>query len=62
MSGMRLRGVEFNENAALKTKRGELIFLAVQMDLRLSVPKLLLIDTIVPEVVLTDLRVFDKVR
>jgi signal transduction histidine kinase/DNA-binding response OmpR family regulator/streptogramin lyase len=54
-----LQGREFNENAALKTKRGELIFGGAN-GFNIIDPEAISHNTIVPEVVLTDLRVFDK--
>jgi signal transduction histidine kinase/ligand-binding sensor domain-containing protein/DNA-binding response OmpR family regulator len=54
-----LQGREFNENAALKTKRGELIFGGAN-GFNIISPEAIAHNTIVPEVVLTDLRVFDK--
>ena len=54
-----LQGREFNENAALKTKRGELIFGGAN-GFNIISPEAISHNTIVPEVVLTDLRVFDK--
>ncbi|WP_243751570.1 two-component regulator propeller domain-containing protein [Niastella caeni] len=54
-----LQGREFNENAALKTKRGELIFGGAN-GFNIINPEAIAHNTIVPDVVLTDLRVFDK--
>ncbi|OQP61463.1 hybrid sensor histidine kinase/response regulator [Niastella vici] len=54
-----LQGREFNENAALKTRRGELIFGGAN-GFNIINPDAISHNTIVPEVVLTDLRVFDK--
>lgn len=54
-----LQGREFNENAALKTKQGELIFGGAN-GFNIISPEAVAHNTIVPEVVLTDLRVFDK--
>lgn len=54
-----LQGREFNENAALKTKQGELIFGGAN-GFNIISPEAIAHNTIVPEVVLTDLRVFDK--
>lgn len=54
-----LQGREFNENAALKTRRGELIFGGAN-GFNIISPDAISHNTIVPEVVLTDLRVFDK--
>lgn len=54
-----LQGREFNENAALKTKRGELIFGGAN-GFNIINPEAIAHNTIVPEVVLTGLRVFDK--
>ncbi|WP_205509015.1 hybrid sensor histidine kinase/response regulator transcription factor [Longitalea arenae] len=54
-----LQGREFNENAALKTKRGEVIFGGAN-GFNLINPESIAHNTVVPEVVLTDLRVFDK--
>src|SRR5213075_948057 len=54
-----LQGREFNENAALKTKRGELVFGGAN-GFNIINPEAMSHNTIVPEVVLTDLRVFDK--
>jgi signal transduction histidine kinase/ligand-binding sensor domain-containing protein/DNA-binding response OmpR family regulator len=54
-----LQGREFNENAALKTKGGELIFGGAN-GFNIINPEAISHNTIVPEVVLTDLRVFDK--
>lgn len=54
-----LQGREFNENAALKTKRGELIFGGAN-GFNIISPDAISHNTVVPEVVLTDLRVFDK--
>ena len=54
-----LQGREFNENAALKTKRGELIFGGAN-GFNIIDPKMIAHNTVVPDVVLTDLRVFDK--
>ena len=54
-----LQGREFNENAALKTKQGELIFGGAN-GFNIINPDAISHNTIVPEVVLTDLRVFDK--
>lgn len=54
-----LQGRAFNENAALKTKQGELIFGGAN-GFNIISPEAIAHNTIVPEVVLTDLRVFDK--
>jgi signal transduction histidine kinase/ligand-binding sensor domain-containing protein/DNA-binding response OmpR family regulator len=54
-----LQGREFNENAALKTKQGELIFGGAN-GFNIISPEAISHNTVVPEVVLTDLRVFDK--
>jgi len=54
-----LQGREFNENAAWKTRRGELIFGGAN-GFNIINPLAISHNTIVPEVVLTDLRVFDK--
>jgi signal transduction histidine kinase/ligand-binding sensor domain-containing protein/DNA-binding response OmpR family regulator len=54
-----LQGREFNENAALKTKKGELIFGGAN-GFNIISPEAIAHNAIVPEVVLTDLRVFDK--
>jgi signal transduction histidine kinase/ligand-binding sensor domain-containing protein/DNA-binding response OmpR family regulator len=54
-----LQGREFNENAALKTKQGELIFGGAN-GFNIISPEAIAHNTIVPDVVLTDLRVFDK--
>lgn len=54
-----LQGREFNENAALKTKRGELIFGGAN-GFNIINPEAISHNTIMPDVVLTDLRVFDK--
>ncbi|HEY1199857.1 MAG TPA: ATP-binding protein, partial [Niastella sp.] len=54
-----LQGREFNENAALKTKQGELIFGGAN-GFNIISPEAIAHNTIVPEVVLTDLRVFDR--
>ncbi len=54
-----LQGREFNENAALENKQGELIFGGAN-GFNIISPEAIAHNTIVPEVVLTDLRVFDK--
>lgn len=54
-----LQGREFNENAALKTKRGELIFGGAN-GFNIISPEAISHNAIMPDVVLTDLRVFDK--
>jgi signal transduction histidine kinase/ligand-binding sensor domain-containing protein/DNA-binding response OmpR family regulator len=54
-----LQGRAFNENAALKTKDGELIFGGAN-GFNIISPEAIAHNTIVPDVVLTDLRVFDK--
>ncbi|WP_207514476.1 hybrid sensor histidine kinase/response regulator transcription factor [Longitalea luteola] len=54
-----LQGREFNENAALKTKRGELIFGGAN-GFNIISPETIAHNAVVPEVVLTGLRVFDK--
>jgi signal transduction histidine kinase/ligand-binding sensor domain-containing protein/DNA-binding response OmpR family regulator len=54
-----LQGREFNENAALKTKRGELIFGGAN-GFNIISPETISHNTVMPEVVLTNLRVFDK--
>ncbi|OQP53679.1 hybrid sensor histidine kinase/response regulator [Niastella populi] len=54
-----LQGREFNENAALKTSRGELIFGGAN-GFNIISPQSIAHNTTIPEVVLTDLRVFDK--
>jgi len=54
-----LQGREFNENAAWKTRRGELIFGGAN-GFNIINPLAVSHNTIVPEVVLTDLHVFDK--
>ncbi len=54
-----LQGREFNENAALKTQRGEMIFGGAN-GFNIISPEAISHNTIVPDVVLTDLRVFDK--
>lgn len=54
-----LQGREFNENAALKTKQGELIFGGANGFNSIH-PSAIAHNTIVPDVVLTGLRVFDK--
>jgi signal transduction histidine kinase/ligand-binding sensor domain-containing protein/DNA-binding response OmpR family regulator len=54
-----LQGREFNENAALKTRRGELIFGGAN-GFNIINPEAIAHNTIIPDVVLTDLRVFDK--
>ena len=54
-----LQGREFNENAALKTKQGQLIFGGAN-GFNIISPEAISHNIVVPEVVLTDLRVFDK--
>ncbi|SEP45526.1 hybrid sensor histidine kinase/response regulator transcription factor [Niastella yeongjuensis] len=54
-----LQGREFNENAVLKTKQGELIFGGAN-GFNIISPEAISHNTVVPEVVLTELYVFDK--
>lgn len=54
-----LQGKEFNENAALKTSRGELIF-GGGNGFNLFYPNAIALNTNVPQVVLTDLQIFNK--
>jgi signal transduction histidine kinase/ligand-binding sensor domain-containing protein/DNA-binding response OmpR family regulator len=54
-----LQGREFNENAALKTRQGELIFGGAN-GFNIINPVAISHNTSVPDVVLTDVRVFDK--
>ncbi|PSL46178.1 signal transduction histidine kinase [Chitinophaga niastensis] len=54
-----LQGKEFNENAALKTSRGELIF-GGGNGFNLFYPNAITVNSNVPPVVLTDLQIFNK--
>ena len=54
-----LQGIVFNENAALKTRRGEMAFGGAN-GFNLFDPETILPDKNVPSVVLTDLQVFNK--
>jgi len=54
-----LQGKEFNENAALKTSRGELIF-GGGNGFNLFYPNAIALNNNVPQVVLTDLQIFNK--
>jgi len=54
-----LQGIAFNENASLKTRRGELAFGGAS-GFNLFDPETILADKNVPSVVLTDLQVFNK--
>jgi len=54
-----LQGIAFNENAALKTHKGELVFGGAN-GFNLFDPETILPDKNIPAVVLTDLQVFNK--
>jgi signal transduction histidine kinase/DNA-binding response OmpR family regulator/streptogramin lyase len=54
-----LQGIAFNENAALKTHKGELVFGGAN-GFNLFDPETILPDKNIPSVVLTDLQVFNK--
>lgn len=54
-----LQGKEFNENAALKTSRGELIF-GGGNGFNLFYPNAIALNTNLPPVVLTDLQIFNR--
>lgn len=54
-----LQGKDFNENAALKTSRGELIF-GGGNGFNLFFPDAITVNSNVPPVVLTDLQIFNK--
>lgn len=54
-----LQGVQFNENAACKTSRGELIFAGAN-GFNLFKPESIGINMRVPDVILTDLQIFNK--
>jgi signal transduction histidine kinase/ligand-binding sensor domain-containing protein/DNA-binding response OmpR family regulator len=54
-----LQGREFNENAALKTRRGELLFGGAN-GFNIINPRAITHNTFIPPVVLTDFQVFDK--
>ncbi|MEP6747330.1 MAG: two-component regulator propeller domain-containing protein [Bacteroidota bacterium] len=54
-----LQGIAFNENAALKTHKGELVFGGAK-GFNLFDPGTILPDKNIPSVVLTDLQVFNK--
>jgi signal transduction histidine kinase/ligand-binding sensor domain-containing protein/DNA-binding response OmpR family regulator len=54
-----LQGKEFNENAALKTSRGELIF-GGGNGFNIFYPNAIALNKNVPPVVLTDLQIFNK--
>jgi signal transduction histidine kinase/ligand-binding sensor domain-containing protein/DNA-binding response OmpR family regulator len=54
-----LQGKQFNENAALKTSKGELIF-AGAYGFNIFKPEKIQANTRKPEIILTDLQVFNK--
>ncbi|MFT3827263.1 MAG: two-component regulator propeller domain-containing protein [Chitinophagaceae bacterium] len=54
-----LQGTEFNENAAYKTKKGELIFGGAE-GFNLFNPAKIVSDQVVPAVALTDFQLFNK--
>jgi signal transduction histidine kinase/ligand-binding sensor domain-containing protein/DNA-binding response OmpR family regulator len=54
-----LQGKQFNENAALKTSKGELIF-AGAYGFNIFRPEKIIVNTVKPDIVLTDLQVFNK--
>lgn len=54
-----LQGREFNENAALKTSKGELIF-GGGSGFNMFYPHSIIVNTTVPPVVLTDFQVFNR--
>ncbi|WP_202929069.1 hybrid sensor histidine kinase/response regulator transcription factor [Chitinophaga agri] len=54
-----LQGREFNENAALKTRKGEFIF-GGGNGFNIFNPHLIAINTTIPPVVLTDFQIFNK--
>ncbi len=54
-----LQGIAFNENAALETRKGELLFGGAN-GFNLFDPETILPDKNIPAVVLTDLQVFNK--
>jgi signal transduction histidine kinase/ligand-binding sensor domain-containing protein/DNA-binding response OmpR family regulator len=54
-----LQGTEFNENAALKTSRGEIIFGGAN-GFNLFNPDNIITDKSLPNLVLTDLQIFNK--
>lgn len=54
-----LQGKEFNENAALKTSRGELVF-GGGNGFNIFYPNAIVVNKNIPPVVLTDLQIFNK--
>lgn len=54
-----LQGKQFNENAALRTRKGELIF-AGAYGFNIFLPENIIVNTSKPEIVLTDLQVLNK--
>ena len=54
-----LQGIEFNENAAFKTKQGELVF-GGPYGINIFEPGNIRVDQPPPDIVLTDFRIFDK--
>ena len=54
-----LQGREFNENAAMKTRSGELVFGGAN-GFNIINPEMITHNTVIPKVVLTDFHVFDK--
>ncbi|MBK5270446.1 MAG: GHKL domain-containing protein, partial [Bacteroidia bacterium] len=54
-----LQGSEFNENAAFKTKQGELVF-GGPYGINIFKPDNIIVDQSPPGIILTDFRIFDK--
>lgn len=55
-----LQGVEFNENAAFKTREGELVF-GGPFGINIFNPDEIIVDKTPPGIVLTDFQIFNKV-